>query len=83
MLIDLQRAKKPMKLIEQLASKTVAQYYFDCQIGSRKMSRDMGETDNFKWRLAFSYWIKSDQKERIREITSPVIIKILKSDKLV
>jgi len=70
MLIDLQRAKKPMKLIEQLASKTVAQYYFDCQPRSSQMSRYMGETDYFKWRLALSYWIKSEKGKNQRNYFS-------------
>jgi len=39
----------------------------------------MTECDYFRWRTVFSYWIKdSDQKERIREISSPAIIKMLR-----
>ena len=38
----------------------------------------MTEWEYFNWHLALAYWIKGDQRQRIKEITSPAIIKLLR-----
>ena len=66
--------KEHLRLIELLRKKTVAKYFLRVDTLTQ-----MTECDYFRWRTVFSYWIKdSDQKERIREISSPAIIKMLK-----
>lgn len=35
-------------------------------------------SDYFKWRVVFAYWIKGDQKERIRDIKAVEILNLLK-----
>lgn len=39
---------------------------------------EMNSVDFFEWRNIFSFCIKGDQRERIREIRSPAIIKMLR-----
>ena len=56
---------------------TVAQ----CLLNHQAYFEGITELTNFqyfKWRLVFSYWIQSNQRQRIREINSPAIINLLK-----
>jgi hypothetical protein len=61
--------------IEIIQKKSVADFFFEWESSS---FLNISQFDFFKWRLAFSYWIKSDQKNRLREITCSVILKMLR-----
>lgn len=67
--------RKDLEKIEKIESKPVADFFLKQE---QMEPKDLTECDYFEWRLVFSHWIKGDQKERIREIISPAIIKMLR-----
>lgn len=68
------------KLGKLLKKQTGYDHFLSLESKRRGFGAVMTECEYFKWRLFLAYWIKSDQKERIGEITSPAIIKLLKLD---
>jgi hypothetical protein len=72
--ITLMRNKNKLKLFEELLGKSVAEIFLKQDYGN------MTEIDYFKWRLALNYWMKGDQRNRIAQIRSPAIIKMLRFD---
>ena len=70
------KTKRHLEAVESIQPRTaVSQYLLDPQ---SSFGEWITESDYFQWRLVFSYWIRSYQRQRIREITSPAIIKLLK-----
>lgn len=67
-------SKRQLNIIEKVSGKTVADHF----LGNPKYSNRFSEFDYFEWRLAFGYWIISDQKHRIKEIISKEAIELLK-----
>lgn len=72
------RTKDHFRRAESVQKKTVAEYFLEHELSIMKNGRLMDEVDYFDWRWAFAYWIKSSEKERIREIQSPKLIEMLK-----
>ena len=65
------------KLDKLLKVKNGFVHFLGLESKRRGYGAEITECEYFKWRLFFAYWIKSDQKKRIREITSPAIIELL------
>jgi len=72
------KSKKQFEIIDKIQTRTTV---FQCLLDRQLYFEGITEPayfKYFKWRLLFAYWIRSDQRERIREINSPAIIKLLK-----
>lgn len=73
------KSGKHLEIIEKISEKSVAEYFFEEEKRLERFEgRLMNKSEYFQWRLVFKYWIKSEQKERIREIKSADIIELLK-----
>lgn len=66
--------------LERLQSKTVAQCFLEVERSAINYLGEIKETDYIEFRPALSYWINGDQRERITEIRSPIIIRMLRLD---
>jgi hypothetical protein len=71
------KTKEHFKRLEIIQKKTVASYFLEYE-NSQPMN--LNEIDYFEWRRAFAFWIKGDQKQRIREINSFAIINMLRRE---
>lgn len=71
------KTKEHFKRLEIIQKKTVASYFLEYE-NSQPMN--LNEFDYFEWRRAFAFWIKGDQKQRIREINSFAIINMLRRE---
>jgi hypothetical protein len=69
------KTKKHFEIFEKIQKRSVAQCYLNWEL---ELKRKVTDFEYFQWRLVFDYWIKGDQKQRIREIRSPAIINMLK-----
>lgn len=66
--------KNQLKKFEQISEMTIAEIFLNQDDGS------MTENDYFIWRSLLAYWINGDQRQRISEISSPVIIHFLRME---
>ena len=64
------KSKEQLKKYEEITGTTVA----DCFLSPREWS----VSKFFKWRFVIKYWIKSEHKKRIKEITNPFVLELLK-----
>ena len=62
---------------EEFTGISVADHFLRMQYVNRS---ELNEDDYFEWRPVITYWIKGAEKEKINEITSPTIIRLLKLD---
>jgi hypothetical protein len=72
------KSEEEIKVFEGLSGKTVPQFYLDYQKNPKRSKWVMNEIDYSQWRLVLAYWIKSEERDRIKEITSPIIKEMLK-----
>ena len=57
--------------------KTVAEFFLEWEFDQLRNSQNITEMDYFSWRLVFDYWIKGTERRRIKEIETPIFVKLL------
>ena len=69
------KTKSEYEKFEEITGKSVVDHFFR-EVNSKSSS--LNDNDYFKWRSLFIYWINGSEKMKIKGITSPAILNLLK-----